>query len=92
MYNDTLSCHEFLSTQYVHRFCSKNYHPFNANDHKKYVVDDEYTTSWEVGCLCMKEIQNLLIAIRIDTIHGSSNSRSGIQSQASSQHATQEQR
>ena len=32
----------------LYRFCSKNYHPFSTDDPKKYVVDDEYTPTWEV--------------------------------------------
>ena len=36
------------------RFCSEDYHPFIASKPKKYVVDDEYTPSWEVlnSCAC----------------------------------------
>lgn len=33
------------------RFCSKDYRPFKPSDPKKYVVDDEYTPSWEIPSL-----------------------------------------
>lgn len=33
------------------RFCSKDYKPFLSSDPKKYVVDDEYTPSWEIAPL-----------------------------------------
>lgn len=30
------------------RFCSKDYQPFNKKDKKRYVVDDNYTPTWEI--------------------------------------------
>ena len=33
----------------VCRFCTKDYHPFDANDLKKYVVGDDYTPPREVS-------------------------------------------
>ena len=39
----------------LHRFCEKDYYPFDPEDEHKYVVGDEYTQPWEVLqtlCFC----------------------------------------
>ncbi|XP_063428063.1 probable tubulin polyglutamylase ttll-15 [Mytilus trossulus] len=35
----------------LYRFCTKNYHPFDPYDTKKYVVDDDYIPVWQMPSL-----------------------------------------
>ena len=40
-----------METEWLIRYCSKDYNPFDANDPNKYVVGDDYTPTWKMPSL-----------------------------------------